>query len=100
MARLLLVEKPLIASRLAQVATIKALLMVETSSHGNAARLELQLLGSNEAEVTIVGTTTTLAILLQAAVLHPGHVIAIVALIIVAGILIMAPRMAAMVLHL
>ena len=59
-------EKLLIVSRLAQVATIKVLLMVETSSHGNAARLEPQLLGSNEAEVKIVGTITTLAILLLA----------------------------------
>jgi hypothetical protein len=93
-------EKLLIVSRLAQVATIKVLLMAETSSHGNAARLEPQLLGSNEAEVKIVGTITTLAILLRAGVLHPGHVIVTVALIIVAGIPIIAPRTAAMVLHL
>lgn len=100
MARLLLLEKLLIASRLAQAATIKVLLMAEMSSHGSVARLELQLLGSNEAEVMIVETITTHAILLQVAVLHLGHVIAIAALKTVVEILTMALRMAAIVLQL
>lgn len=95
----LLLEKPLIVSRLAQVATIKVLPMVETSSHGNVAQLELQPLGSNEAEVTIAETTTMLAILHRAAVLHLGHEIATVGLTIVVEIPTTAPRMVDMVLH-
>jgi hypothetical protein len=83
--------RPLIVLRLAPVATIKVLLMVGMSSHGNEAPLVLQLLGSNEAGVKIAGTTTTLVILLRAEALHLGHVIAIVALIIMGQILTMVP---------
>jgi hypothetical protein len=70
------------------------------SNHGNVGQLELQLLGSSEAVATIVETSTTLVIPLQAAVLHLGRVIATVAMIIGVEMVTMAPRKVVMVLHL